>query len=94
MISGPVTDPVLNLENTEIVWRHGYAMILSMFQRERIPTVEHAATNANIFSSLGRVDDFRTGGENDFSFRGLRAWLDQNRQRVLNSLTSIVPEEY
>lgn len=94
MISGPVTDPVLNLENTEIVWRHGYAMILSMFQRERIPTMEQAATNANIFSSLGRVDDFRTGGEDDFSFRGLRSWLALNRQRVLNSLRSIVPEEY
>ena len=34
MISGPVIDPVLNLENTEIVRRHGFAMILSMFQLE------------------------------------------------------------
>lgn len=94
MISGPVTDPVLNLENSEIVRRHGYAMILSMFQRERIPTLDHSDATANIFSSLGRVDDFRAGDENGFSFSGLRAWLDENKANILESLHSIVPSEY
>lgn len=94
MISGPVTDPVLNLENTEIVRRHGFAMILSMFQRERIPALAHNAATANIFSSLGRVNDFRAGAETEFSFRGLQKWLVEHRDEVLSSLRSIVPAEY
>lgn len=94
MISGPVTDPVLNLENTEIVRRHGFAMILSMFQRERIPALAHNAATANIFSSLGRVSDFRAGAETEFSFRGLQKWLVEHRTEVLSSLRSIVPAEY
>lgn len=94
MISGPVTDPVLNLENTEIVRRHGFAMILSMFQRERIPDVSNAAETSNIFSSLGRVDAFRTGDENEFSFRGLKAWMKAEKKTIDASLRAIVPDEY
>lgn len=94
MISGPVTDPVLNLENSEIVRRHGYAMILSMFQRERIPTPQQSSATSNIFSSLGLVEDFRSGDEDGFSYRGLKAWLTANDAEILESLKSIVPEEY
>ena len=52
------------------------------------------AATASIFSSLGRVDEFRTKSASEFSYRGLREWLDQNRSRVLLSLTSILPDEY
>jgi ATP-dependent helicase YprA (DUF1998 family) len=94
MISGPVTDPVLNLENAEIVRRHGFAMILSMFQLERIPAVSSAAETSNIFSSLGRVDAFRTGNENEFSFRGLKSWMESERKTIEASLQAIAPDEY
>lgn len=94
MISGPVTDPVLNLENTDIVQRHGFAMILSMFQLERIDDLDPSAATSNIFSSLGRVNDFRSGDETEFSYRGLQAWLQLNEARVLQSLQSIAPQEY
>lgn len=94
MISGPVTDPVLNLENAEIVRRHGYALILSMFQRERIRDGQQSATSSNIFSSLGRVEDFRTGGEDQFSFRGLQSWLKENEVKIDEAIHSITPDEY
>ena len=94
MISGPVTDPVLNLENAEIVCRHGYALILSMFQRERIQDDQQSATTSNIFSSLGRVEDFRTGDEDQFSFRGLQTWLEYNRVKIDNAILSITPDEF
>ena len=94
MISGPVTDPVLNLENAEIVRRHGFAMILSMFQRERIPDVSNAVETSNIFSSLGRVDAFRIGNENEFSFRGLKTWMKNENEAINASLQAIVPNEY
>ena len=38
MIGGPVPDPVLNLDNREIVERHAFALILSLFQQERVRT--------------------------------------------------------
>lgn len=94
MISGPVTDPVLNLENSEIVRRHGYALLLSMFQRERIRDDQQSAATSNIFSSLGRVDDFRTGDEEAFSYRGLQAWLAANGTEIAAAIRSIVPDEY
>jgi hypothetical protein len=53
MISGPVTDPILNLDNPDIVLRHGFAFILGLFQQERIGDDDRE--NANIFSSLGMV---------------------------------------
>lgn len=94
MISGPVTDPVLNLENSEIVRRHGYALILSMFQRERIRDDQQSAATSNIFSSLGRVNDFRTGDQDAFSFRGLQAWLSAKEIEIAAAIRSIVPDEY
>ncbi|EMB16040.1 DEAD/DEAH box helicase [Rhodopirellula europaea] len=94
MISGPVTDPVLNLENSEIVRRHGYAMILSMFQRERIRDDQQSAATSNIFSSLGRVEDFRTGDTDAFSFQGLQSWLTENESEIAEAIRSIVPREY
>jgi ATP-dependent helicase YprA (DUF1998 family) len=94
MISGPVTDPVLNLENSEIVRRHGFALLLSMFQRERIRDDQQSAETSNIFSSLGRVDDFRAGDEQSFSFRGLQTWLSENEAEISAAIRSIVPKEY
>lgn len=94
MISGPVTDPVLNLENAEIVRRHGFALILSMFQRERICDDQQSAATSNIFSSLGRVEDFRTGDADAFSYRGLQAWLTENQSLIQAAIRSITPKEF
>ena len=51
MIGGPVPDPVLNLDNREIVQRHAFALILSLFQQERVelPPADGNARAANIF---------------------------------------------
>jgi len=94
MISGPVTDPVLNLDNTDIVRRHGFALILSMFQRDRIPDGNSSPGIANVFSSLGRVVAFRSGNQDEFSFAGLRSWMDANQDRIYTSLRGISPEPY
>ena len=52
------------------------------------------AETSNIFSSLGRVDAFRTGDENEFSFRGLKAWMKAEKKTIDASLRAIVPDEY
>jgi len=92
MISGPVTDPILNLENDDIVRRHGYALILTLFQQERIPDTAAAAPGAsNVFATLGRVRDFREGDVDAFSFRGLRQWIEANQRPLNQELTKIHP---
>lgn len=94
MISGPVTDPVLNLENAEIVRRHGYALIMSMFQLDRIQDCQQSTSDSNIFSSLGRVLSFCTGDKDQFSFLGLKHWMDSNKTRIDDALHGITPSEF
>lgn len=94
MISGLITDPVLNLENSEIVRRHGFAMILSKFQQARIPTSYDQADLANVFSALGKVEAFRTGNQNEFSFVGLSKWIEDHRESIYESLMAIAPAKY
>ncbi|MDR0390694.1 MAG: DEAD/DEAH box helicase, partial [Planctomycetaceae bacterium] len=88
MIGGPVKNPILNIDNEEIVKRHLFAQIFSMFQQEKI--MENA--DPNVFSSLGKVKEFRSGNENGFSFAGLEKWLIKNKTAVINSLKRILSE--
>jgi hypothetical protein len=49
MVSGPVPDPVLNLDNVEIVRRHCFALLMSMFQMHAIQDPDDGAVTANVF---------------------------------------------
>src|SRR5690606_2353505 len=82
MVSGPVPDPTLNLDNLEIVRRHCFALVMSMFQMDAIPDLGHGNVSANVFESLGMLREFRRGGVNDFSYAGLEAWLTAEADRV------------
>jgi len=95
MVSGPVSDPALNLDNVEIIRRHAFALLLSEYQQAAIatPAVGDAA-NSNVFESLGMLDEFQRGTDDAFSYRGLAAWLDDHRDEVRRSLVEIVPPEF
>lgn len=93
MISGPVPDPLLNLDNIEIVRRHCFALLTSLFQQHAIP--EHAnndQVSANVFESLGMLSDFRTGGPDDFSYAGLEVWLLENDSEIHDVLVEVIPQ--
>ena len=91
MISGPVRDPILKLDNREIVRRHAFAMLMSSYQQEAIP--DEADGSHDLFMSLGKREDFQLAGVEVFSFRGLERWLADNEDEVLASLYALVPEE-
>jgi len=95
MVSGAVPDPILNLDNVEIVRRHCFALLMSMFQMDRIPDTGegHGPRSANVFESLGMLKDFRTGGADEFSYAGLESWLTAEDQRVKLALREVVPQE-
>lgn len=91
MVSGPVKDPRLNLDNLEIIERHAFALLLSMYQQATIP--DSAAARGDLFMSLGPLHEFRTGGEDQFSYAGLERWLGANPEAVRDALEGLVPAE-
>jgi ATP-dependent helicase YprA (DUF1998 family) len=94
MVSGPVPDPTLNLDNEEIVRRHCFALQMSMYQQVAVPDVgDTAPATANVFESLGTLVDFRRGTAEEFSYAGLETWLANNRSTVLAALEQVVPPE-
>ena len=94
MVSGPVPNPTLNLDNIEIVRRHCFAMLMSLFQQYAIPDLgDGNQASANVFESLGMLRDFREGGTEEFSHEGLKAWLAANRESLTNALAEVVPND-
>lgn len=94
MVSGSVPNPVLNLDNLEIVRRHCFAMLISLFQQHAIPDPDDGAqAGANVFESLGMLRDFREGGAEDFSYAGFGAWLTEKRKELAADLVEIVPTD-
>jgi len=93
MVGGPVPDPVLNLDNREIVQRHAFALILSLFQQERIetPPTDGDAQASNIFESLGKLADFRDSNPDGFTYAGLKGWLAANASLVDTALRDVIP---
>ena len=92
MVSGPVPTPSLNLDNFEIVRRHCFAMLVSLFQQHAIPDLANGRhVTANVFESLGMLRDFRLGSADGFSYAGLEVWLAANRATLRESLAEVVP---
>jgi ATP-dependent helicase YprA (DUF1998 family) len=92
MVSGPVPNPSLNLDNLEIVRRHCFALIMGMFQIDAIEDSQGGEVSANIFESLGMLRDFRRGGPSGFSYAGLACWLQENEPLVREALGDVVPD--
>lgn len=91
MVSGPVPDPALNLDNLEIVKRHCFALVMSMFQMDAIADPHDDSVSANVFESLGMLRDFRQGSASDFSYAGLEQWIEEHAAAVRDALNEVVP---
>lgn len=95
MVGGPVPDPVLNLENQQITNRHAFALMLSLFQQERIgaPPPDANARASNIFESLGTLPEFRKDDVTGFTFSGLQQWLEDKVDVVDAALRDVIPDK-
>ena len=91
MVSGAVPDPTLNLDNFEIVRRHCFALVMSMFQIDAIADADEGKVSSNVFESLGMLDQFRAGSTTEFSYAGLKARLEKKASRVHEALEDVVP---
>ena len=91
MVSGPVVDPKLTLENPDIARRHVRAFLLQSYHQDRLPEFDPDAP-PDLFSVLGSVDDFRSGNaiinRDDFA-----AWLATNEEQLKERIASWIPGE-
>jgi len=93
MVSGPVPDPTLNLDNLEIVRRHCFALVMSKFQMDVIADPHDDSVSANVLESLGMLREFRSNDATGFSYAGLERWLNENAVSVRDALAEVVPED-
>lgn len=91
MIRGSVIDPRLTLENAEIARRHLRAYLLQRYHEDRIPG-GFTGGDANLFSVLGKVGDFKTEGSilNRFDFA---KWLAENSAELAEAADRWLPIE-
>ncbi len=91
MISGPVEDPVLTLDNSVIIRRHITAFLLQRYHQARLPEIK-PEDQPQLFAVLGKVEDFmvRDSTLNRIDFE---AWLNENEKELLQSVKSWLPKE-
>jgi ATP-dependent helicase YprA (DUF1998 family) len=91
MITGPVSDPRLTLENADIARRHLRAFVLQRYHEARIPGVDPQA-DPNLFSVLGTVPDFRNGTAL-LNREDLFGWLLENVVELQDAARRWLPAE-
>ncbi len=91
MITGPVVDPKLTLDNPDIVQRHIRAFLLQNYHQERIPAFDPTA-NPNLFSVLGSVEDFRTTTAR-LNRSDLAEWLGANAAALRARVATWIPHQ-
>ena len=91
MIRGNVVDPVLTLDNREIVRRHVRAFLLQSYLHDRIPDFDPDRRH-DLFSVLGTVSGFRDGStvpnREDFA-----VWLRANAEALRSRVSAWIPSE-
>jgi ATP-dependent helicase YprA (DUF1998 family) len=89
IISGPVTPPVVYVENQEVLQRHINAYLVQRFFHETVPT-DTGSSAYQLFESLGTVERFLSAAH-ACSLTRMEAWLEANRQRLVEELGYWVP---
>jgi len=91
MIRGPVADPTLALDNTDIARRHVTAYVLQRYIHDRLRSVAPTA-NPQLFEVLGKVSDFRDPAKVP-SKDDLRDWLSKHEKQLQQELGDWLPKE-
>lgn len=91
MITGPVVDPTLTLDNPDITQRHIRAFLLQNYHQDRIPAFD-PTVDPNLFSVLGTVEGFQTTtarlNRTDFA-----EWLESNAAKLQTRVAGWIPHQ-
>ena len=91
MICGDVVDPILTLDNADIVRRHIRAFLLQNYHQDRIPEIDPDMRH-DLFSVLGTVSEFRSG-ESILNRADFEKWLTEHEETLKVRVGSWIPEE-
>ncbi len=91
MIRGDVVDPILTLDNADIVRRHIRAFLLQNYHQDRIPAIDPDIRH-DLFSVLGTVSEFRSG-ESILNRADFEKWLTEHEETLKVRVGSWIPSE-
>ena len=91
MICGDVVDPILTLDNADIVRRHIRAFLLQNYHQDRIPEIDPDMRH-DLFSVLGTVSEFRSG-ESILNRADFEKWLTEHEETLKIRVGSWIPSE-
>jgi ATP-dependent helicase YprA (DUF1998 family) len=91
MISGPVTDPTLTLDNPDIAVRHVTAYVFQRYHQDRMPVFPQGA-QPQLFEVLGTVGDFlRT--DTILNRADLESWLYEKSATLRTEIDQWLPTQ-
>jgi len=91
MIRGAVDDPLLTLDNSEIIRRHVTAYLLQRYHQDKLPNINPEA-QPHLFAVLGTVADFKKA-TTALNRSDLKAWLDANEASLRAEVDTWLPEQ-
>jgi ATP-dependent helicase YprA (DUF1998 family) len=91
MIRGAVDDPLLTLDNSEIIRRHVTAYLLQRYHQEKLPAIK-PEDQPHLFAVLGTVADFKNSAKvlNRLDFG---RWLRATESALRTEVDAWLPEE-
>jgi len=92
MIRGAVDDPLLTLDNSEIIRRHVTAYLLQRYHQDRLPSIE-PEEQPQLFAVLGTVTDFKKSA-NVLNRWDLKKWLDANEATLRAEVDAWLPQQF
>lgn len=91
MISGPVDDPTLTLDNREIARRHVTAFLLQRYHEDRLPDIA-TENQPQLFEVLGTVVDFLKP-DTPLNRCDFADWIKQRASELRSDLDDWIPVE-
>lgn len=93
MITGPVVDPTLSLDNVDIARRHVRAFLLQRYLQDRVAAPKPGAKGGgDLFSVLGKLSDFRLK-DTVLNRTDFEEWLKENEAALKARLLTWIPVE-
>ncbi|MEC9363126.1 MAG: DEAD/DEAH box helicase [Pseudomonadota bacterium] len=92
MIRGAVDDPLLTLDNSEIIRRHVTAYLLQRYHHDKLPTIK-PEEQPHLFAVLGTVADFKKSAK-VLNRWDLKKWLDANEGALRAEVDAWLPQQF
>ncbi|HKX46487.1 MAG TPA: DEAD/DEAH box helicase [Planctomycetota bacterium] len=92
MIRGPVDDPLLTLDNSEIIRRHVTAYLLQRYHQDKLPTIK-PEEQPHLFAVLGTVADFKNPAKL-LNRWDLEKWLKADEASLRAEVDTWLPQQF